>query len=179
MTAFPASGAAATLASLFACKAWADEELFAALSKIDSAAHAAQLHNALRILNHVHVVDRIFQAHLLGQPHGYTATNTQETPTRETLAASVRETDGWYVSYVAGLAPAALPEVIHFRFTDGDTGAMSREEILLHVITHGGYHRGAAGQVMRAAAVAPPRDLYTRYLHTHQPQRRAGRGEQR
>jgi uncharacterized damage-inducible protein DinB len=50
---------------------------------------------------------------------------------------------------------------------------MSREEILLHVITHGGYHRGNVGQVLKSISMAPPRDLYTKFLHRSEPQRRA------
>jgi hypothetical protein len=41
----------------------------------------AQHHQAVRLMNHIHVVDRIFIAHLTGQAHTYTATNTPDTPT--------------------------------------------------------------------------------------------------
>lgn len=161
-----------SLSSLFGYKAWANDELFAALACVDVAAHAAEVRNAIRILNHVYVVDRIFRGHLEGRAHGYSATNTKETPTLQALAAAAKELDSWYLTYVQALTPSQLQERVSFLFTDGDTGLMTREEILLHVITHGGYHRGAAGQVMRAASVAPPRDLYTRFLHASQPERR-------
>jgi len=49
---------------------------------------------------------------------------------------------------------------------------MSREEVLLHVIVHGGYHRGNVGQVLKSISVAPPRDLYTKFLHQNEPDRR-------
>jgi uncharacterized damage-inducible protein DinB len=161
-----------TLQSLFRYKAWANDELLTLLGSIDAAAHPTVVHTALRVLNHAHVVDRIFKGHLLGVAHGYTATNTQDTPALQALAAAVREVDGWYIDYVGSLGGAPLHEQIRFAFTDGDAGLMTREEILLHVITHGGYHRGQAGQVMRSAAVAAPRDLYTRYLHASEPERR-------
>ena len=45
--------------------------------------------------------------------------------------------------------------------------------ILLHVVTHGGYHRGNVGQVLKSISVAPPRDLYTKFLHQSEPARRA------
>jgi uncharacterized damage-inducible protein DinB len=161
-----------TLQTLFAYKAWANEELFALLGTIDAAAHATALHSAIRVLNHAHVVDCIFKGHLSGVPHGYPATNTKETPALQSLAAAAREVDAWYVAYVASLPAAGLQEQLRFTFTDGDAGLMTREEMLLHVITHNGYHRGQAGQVMRGAAVAPPRDLYTRFLHISEPERR-------
>jgi uncharacterized damage-inducible protein DinB len=159
------------LLSLFKYKTWANEELFALLATLPPE-HAEALHTSLRSLNHIYVVDRIFQAHLSGQPRPYDATNTPATPTLAQLQADVAATDAWYQSYVAGLSDAALLEVLNFSFTDGDPGRMSREEILLHVITHGGYHRGNVGQVLKSISVAPPRDLYTKFLHHSEPSRR-------
>jgi uncharacterized damage-inducible protein DinB len=49
---------------------------------------------------------------------------------------------------------------------------MTREEMLLHVITHGAYHRGNVGQVLKSISVVPPRDLYTKFLHVTEPSRR-------
>jgi len=76
------------------------------------------------------------------------------------------------VNYVSAVSESALAETLAFTFTDGDAGRMSREEILLHVITHGAYHRGNVGQVLKSISVAPPRDLYTKYLHGSEPARR-------
>lgn len=159
--------------SLFTYKAWADAELCDALRQADAAAHPAETHQALRILNHIHTVDRIFHAHLQGVPHGLAASNTPETPTLDELAARMRELDAWYVDHAAGLSPAMREEAVSFTFTDGDAGRMTRGEILLHVSLHGGYHRGAVGQVLRSIGIAPPRDLYTRHLHLAEPARRA------
>jgi uncharacterized damage-inducible protein DinB len=164
--------APSNLRSLFAYKAWANEELFGALAGLDAAAHPAEVHDAIRILNHVYVVDRIFKAHLEGLAHDYAATNTKATPSLQALTDAVKEVDSWYLAYAGNLAPSLLQEGVRFAFTDGDTGVMSREEILLHIINHGTYHRGAAGQVMRSASAAPPHDLYTRFLHAVQPERR-------
>jgi uncharacterized damage-inducible protein DinB len=160
------------LLSLFRYKAWANTELFAGLDKLDAVAHQAERHSAIRLLNHIHVVDRIFAAHLAGGSHGYTATNTPETPTLEALRDAVATTDRWYVDYIETLAPALLSEGLPFTFTDGAQGFMSRAEMLAHVATHGGYHRGAVGRIMAQLSVAPPRDIFTVYLHQAAPQRR-------
>ena len=172
MTAHPPASNPSTLQTLFGYKAWANDEILTALAGVDASVHRSAVHTATRILNHTHVVDCIFKAHLQGEPHAYTATNTQDTPTLQALGASMRAVDAWYVDHVARLSALALREQVRFSFTDGDTGLMTREEILLHVITHGGYHRGQAGQVLRGVSVAPPRDLYTRFLHASQPERR-------
>jgi len=162
-----------TLQSLFAQKSWANNELFNLLATVTAEEHAAAIHTATRTLNHIYVVDRIFHAHLLGERHGYLATNTEQTPELGQLHFAVAETDAWFEAYVAKLTTSQLGERITFRFTDGDTGTMSREEMLAHVITHGAYHRGNVGQVLKSISMAPPRDLYTKFLHVSEPARRA------
>jgi len=157
--------------SLFAYKAWANAELFTALGQL-APAHAEPLHTCIRTLNHIYVVDRLFRARLAGEPAPFHATNTKETPTLAQLRADVEATDAWYVDYTARLTDATLAQVLDFTFADGDAGRMSVEEILLHVSLHGGYHRGNVGQVLKSIDVAPPRDLYTKFLHQSQPQRR-------
>lgn len=161
-----------SLQSLFAQKSWANNELFNALAAIPSEQHANEIHSATRTLNHIYVVDRIFRAHLLGEAHGYASTNTDKTPELGDLQFAVAETDAWFEAYVSAVAEIRLEESISFRFTDGDAGTMTREEMLFHVITHGAYHRGNVGQVMKSISMAPPRDLYTKFLHVREPARR-------
>jgi uncharacterized damage-inducible protein DinB len=76
------------------------------------------------------------------------------------------------MNYAATATAEQLGEKIPFRFTDGDHGSMTREEMLLHVITHGAYHRGNVGQILKSIDVAPRRDLYTKFLHVSEPARR-------
>jgi uncharacterized damage-inducible protein DinB len=42
---------------------------------------------------------------------------------------------------------------------------MSREEMLMHVITHGTGHRGQVSAVMLLNSVSPAKDGFTTYLH--------------
>lgn len=161
-----------TLKSLFAYKAWAHRELFALLATLPPE-HAEALHTCMRTLNHIYVVDRLFRARLSAEPQPFEATNTKETPTLAQLRADVEATDAWYVSHVSALPASACAEMLDFTFADGDRGRMSREEILLHVVTHGGYHRGNVGQVLKSISVVPPRDLYTKFLHQSEPARRS------
>jgi uncharacterized damage-inducible protein DinB len=161
-----------SIQDLFAQKSWANNELFNALAAIPQEPHSEALHAAMRMLNHIYVVDRIFRAHLAGERYGYAATNTDATPELGALQFDVAETDAWFEGYVASVNEAQLGEAIAFRFTDGDAGTMTREEVLFHVITHGSYHRGNVGQIMKSISVAPPRDLYTKFLHVREPARR-------
>ncbi len=151
----------ALLHSLFKYKAWANEELFANIERMDPDAHESERHAAIRLLNHVFVVDQIFAAHLSGVRHDYSGTNTPETPSFEELRSAVAKSDTWYIEYVGKMSPENLKEEIRFAFVDGALGCMSREEILAHVATHGDYHRGAVGRILPPASVEP----FTVYLH--------------
>lgn len=165
--------ASTLLQALFRYKAWANEELFSELERLDPAGHEAQRHTAIRVLNHVYVVDQIFAAHLSGKAHAYTRTNTADIPSLSELHRAVMASDHWYLDYVAALPAELLSDRVHFSFTDGKKGCMSREEILAHVATHGGYHRGAVGRIATQLSTAPPNDTLTTYLHMAEPERRA------
>jgi uncharacterized damage-inducible protein DinB len=152
-----------TLRRLFRHKAWADDELLTALAELGGASPITAM--AIRALSHSHIVDRIFAAHLRRAAHGYTSANSSEMPTLEALSADIRNSDREYIDYVSTLDRDHLAERIDFAFTDGAPGRMSREEMLLHVITHGVGHRGQVSAIMLLNALPPARDGFTTYLH--------------
>ena len=86
-------------------------------------------------------------------------------PTLEDLSADIRKSDREYIDYVSALDRDQLAEQIDFAFTDGAPGRMSREEMLMHVITHGVGHRGQVSAVMLLNSVTPAKDGFTTYLH--------------
>ena len=99
------------LRSLFMYKISANEGLFAEFAKIDQNERQSEQHAAIRVLNHIYVVDRIFAAHLSGQKHGYSGTNTPETPSVDRLRSAVAQSDRSYVEYVENVLPEKLQEV--------------------------------------------------------------------
>jgi uncharacterized damage-inducible protein DinB len=120
---------------------------------------------AVKALSHTYVVDQIFAAHMKGRHHGFASPNLSEMPTLESLSADFRTSDQDYIEYVSALDPHQLLEQIDFRFTDGAPGRMSREEMLLHVITHGVGHRGQVSALMLLNSLTPAKDGITTYLH--------------
>jgi uncharacterized damage-inducible protein DinB len=154
----------ATLQRLFRYKAWANDELLTTLAKLGSASPVTGL--AIKALSHTYVVDRIFAAHMARKPHGYTSANLTELPSLEDLSTEMRASDRAYVDTVAALTHDQLAERIDFAFTDGAPGSMSREEMLMHVITHGAGHRGQVSALMLLNALPPAADGFTTYLHT-------------
>jgi uncharacterized damage-inducible protein DinB len=149
---------------LIEIKRWADAGLYGAV-----AAHRPSLSDTdagllRQVLDHMHVVDRIFRAHLTGAPHAFTAARSEVLPSFEALEARVRETDDWYGAYVAGLAETAFDELVDFVFTSGKPARMTRGEIVLHVCLHGTTHRGQAGALLQLRGLAPSRDSITDWL---------------
>jgi uncharacterized damage-inducible protein DinB len=160
------------LQSLLAYQAWANDELMEKLAGLDRHRHERERHGALRLINHIHVVSRIFTAHLAGVAHGYASDNTEETPEPAELRAALQASDRWHLDYLEALGEQRLSEPVAFAFTDGDNGRMTRQEMLTHVVLHGGYHRGEVGRMLAGIAVSPPWDTYAVHLHRSEPSRR-------
>lgn len=141
-------------------KAWADEVFYASLAKLPEAELTAPkpivFGSLLRTLNHVYAMDRVWQAHLLGRPHGLTTRNPQDCPPFADLRRAQAEMDAWYVGYADSLDEARLGERVAFTFIGGGAGAMRRGDILLHVVNHATYHRGHAADMLYEAKQVPP-----------------------
>ena len=162
-----------TLVSLFKYKAWANVELHAALEKFDAQQHPNEFRAMLHTLDHTNVVDRIFQGHLIGTNAPiFKAAHSEPTPSLSELRKMVRSTDDWYLQFASSVSAERLKHRVHFTFTDGDEGTMSCEEMLLHVITHSGYHRGSIGQMLEDMGTDSPPDSLTKFLHRQEPERR-------
>jgi uncharacterized damage-inducible protein DinB len=149
---------------LIAIKRWADRGLCDVLSEKFERLSKEDASIMLRILDHIHVVDRIFQHHLKGLPHGFQAPRSERLPELEPLARSMREVDDWYASYIDSLTREDFAQPVEFAFTSGKPARMRRGEIILHVCLHGTYHRGNAGAVLQLKGFTPSRDAITDFL---------------
>src|SRR5215468_1623789 len=113
---------------LVAAKLWADRGLYDVVGQ-----NLDQLTNEdtsilLRILDHMHAVDRIFQHHLQGLPHTFKAPRSDTLPDLRTLANSVREIDDWYACYVDNSSQSDFEQPVEFVFTNGSPARMRRGE---------------------------------------------------
>ena len=151
-------------AQLIDIKRWADRGLYDVVSRNFDRLTAEEASIMLRIFDHIHVVDRIFQHHLQGLPHTFLAPRSEKMPELQTLADSAREVGDWYASYVGGLTEDDFEQPVDFVFTSGKPALMRRGEIILHVCLHGTYHRGNAGAVLQLKGLTPSRDAITDFL---------------
>jgi uncharacterized damage-inducible protein DinB len=101
-------------------------------------------------------MDRVWQAHLLAEPHGYTTRNPADHPSFGELRNKQLEIDAWFVSHADSLGVDALSQVDRFTFIGGGSGAMSRENIFLHVVNHTTYHRGHVADMLYHQSMSPP-----------------------
>jgi len=143
-------------------KHWANELLFAAVAELPEEALLAPqpivFGNLLRTLNHVLAMDHVWQCHLLGEPHGLSTRNPDYCSPFAEIAAAQGRMDSWYIEYADALPADRREEIVEFTFIGGNPGAMSREDILLHAVNHGTYHRGHIAGMMRPWRPPPVTD---------------------
>jgi uncharacterized damage-inducible protein DinB len=53
--------------------------------------------NIAHTFNHILVVERIFQAHLEGRPHGYAKRNTEDSPPFQTVREDLERMDNFFI----------------------------------------------------------------------------------
>jgi len=154
-------------------KAWADDVIFEAAARLPAGEaekpRQSVFRNLVHTLNHVYVIDRVFQCHLEGRAHGYTARNTEQYPPLPVLAQMQREMDRWYVGWADAQTEAALGERVDFEYIGGGAGSMTRGEILLHVVNHATYHRGFVADFFYQGPVRPPATDFTVFLRDARP----------
>jgi uncharacterized damage-inducible protein DinB len=151
-------------ATLIRFKQWADLGLHGAIAESFDRLDAMDQMIVPLVLDHFHVVDRIFQHHLQGLPHGFHGPRSEVTPSLAQLAEDTRRVDAWYVDYVDSLAASAFDEPLNFVFTSGKPARMTRGEIILHVCLHGTYHRGNVGILLQKCGAPSYPDGVTDYL---------------
>jgi uncharacterized damage-inducible protein DinB len=148
--------------------AWANRVIFEAVAALPPGEaekpRSTLFKNMVHSLNHNYVIDRIFQAHLEGRAHGYSARNTPEHPPLAELWRAQQELDAWYVNWAESTPEPALDETVRFEFVGGGKGAMTRGQMLLHVVNHTSYHRGFVADLFFQVPARPPITDLTVYL---------------
>lgn len=140
--------------------AWANRAMFAAVAALPEGEPTKERQtlfgNMVHTLNHNYVIGLIWQAHLNGHAHGFTARNTPDHPALQELRLAQERLDAWYIAQSDSLAPEALAERLSFTLIGGNRGEMTRAEILLHVVNHCTYHRGWVSDLFFQVPARPP-----------------------
>jgi uncharacterized damage-inducible protein DinB len=143
---------------------WADRLTFGAVAALPPGEVVRErptlFKTIIGTLNHNYVIDLIWQAHLEGREHGFEARNLVLHEKLDELWRAQQAINQWYVDWSERQSADSLDETVRFRFIGGEGGAMTRGEILLHVVNHATYHRGwIAEMFFEVPARNPTTDL--------------------
>lgn len=153
-------GARATARTLTRYNAWANRLFFDAVAALPAGEaekpRQTLFRNIVHTLNHNYVIDDIFRSHVEGRAHGYTARNTAEPPPFAELWQRQQTFDAWFVLWSDALDEDELDRMLSFGFVGGGDGAMTLNEIILHLVNHTSYHRGFAADMFYQVPAKPP-----------------------
>ncbi len=99
-------------------------------------------------VDHILLVAEVFRAHLEGTAHPHQSRHRPETRPFSIVADALRQMNKHYIDYADSLDEGGLDQIVRFTFVGGGEGAMTRAEILLHLVNHATYHRGFISTLM-------------------------------
>lgn len=140
--------------------AWANRQLFDAVAALPPGEATKQrqtlFKNMVNTLNHLYTVDLIWQSHLEKRDHGIPALNTVLHPELAELRPAQEAMDAWYIAWTDGETDASLQTPVSFTLIGGNTGVMTRGQVMLHVMNHTTYHRGFVADLFYQVPARPP-----------------------
>ena len=145
-------------------KAWSNDLSFANVSSLpekeQTKVRKTTFKTMVSTLNHIYVIDMIFQSHLTGVKHGYTARNTPEHPPLLELWEKQKVLNEWYINYISSVSEEDFLTQIEFEFVGGGKGTMTPNQIILHLVNHCTYHSGFVSDMMyQVPAIVPANDI--------------------
>jgi uncharacterized damage-inducible protein DinB len=143
---------------------WATSTLYRELDRLDEASYRRELGlffgSIHATLNHLLVVDHLWHARLVGEPHPYAALNAQAEADRGRLRERLLARGSVWSTYLDGLSDADLAGMADFRKVDGTPARLPRASCVLHVFNHGTHHRGQISAALtQLGGQAPEMDL--------------------
>ncbi|HEY1379196.1 MAG TPA: DinB family protein [Gemmataceae bacterium] len=131
---------------LFAYAAWANARALAAVRSTPDPAEG------LRLLGHVLAAEHVWLSRLRGTAPAHPVWPAL---TADECAGLAEENRAGYAAFLDGLTDEDFPRRVRYRTTKGVEYETAVADILTHVATHGGYHRGQIARAVRAGGGVP------------------------
>jgi uncharacterized damage-inducible protein DinB len=104
-------------------KRWANQRLFDSLAALPpgevNKERVSVFKNMIGTLNHIYVVDCIWQAHLEGRGHGIKTSHDLLHPDLAELRLAQKDIDHWYCDWSERQTNASLDKPVEFSFVSG------------------------------------------------------------
>ena len=104
--------------------------------------------NMIHTMNHIYIVDLIWQHHLEGRDHKMTARNSKDHPPLDEMRRVHAASDAWYEAWSDKQTDETMNDRRPVTLIGGNRVVMSLAEMLLHLYHHTAYHRGYVGDMM-------------------------------
>jgi uncharacterized damage-inducible protein DinB len=155
---------------LFAYNAWANNQVFEALSKIPESEYLRDLKSGHASLGGmmVHLIgaEKIWLSRLVGRPET-SLIGLQDAPTLKLLKRTWEDVAARMARLLAKRDDRSLQREVAYTTTDGAEFSNSSQQILQHVVNHSSYHRGQIAAMMRQVGAEPANtDLIAFFRHT-------------
>jgi uncharacterized damage-inducible protein DinB len=152
-------------------RTWADGLLYASVAQLPvaevSKTRQTLFKSIIGTLNHNYVVDLIWKANLLGEPHGFSRRDEILHPKLDDLFQAQQRESQWFEVWAAKQTESSLAEVIPFKYVSGQEFAMSRGAMLMHLVNHASYHRGWVCEMFFEIPAKPPVTDIPVFLESH------------
>lgn len=149
-----------TIQMLTRYNAWANKAIFEAVAALPAGEADKErptlFRNMINTLNHIHVVDLIWRAHIERRAHGIAALNTVLYTDLNELWRAQQAIDAWFIAWGDTLSETDADETVHFTLIGGRQGEMRRREIVMHLVNHTSYHRGFVADMFGQIPARPP-----------------------
>jgi uncharacterized damage-inducible protein DinB len=141
-------------------RAWADTLTYDAVASLPPGAAAKErttlFKSMIGTLNHNYLIDCVWQAHLEGRDHGFSARNLILYADLAGLWEAQQAMNRWWIDWSEVQSDRSLAETVNFRFIGGAASAMTRGAMLLHVVNHATYHRGWIAEMFFGVPASNP-----------------------
>jgi uncharacterized damage-inducible protein DinB len=143
---------------LLAYNYWARDRILASADQLSEdqlmRPLASSFGSVLDTLVHMHFAEWIWYQRWQGVSPTARPDTTQ-------LTSVVALRDAWHPleqqirAFVESLGPADLSRVIEYKLMSGQTASSSFWQMIVHVVNHGGYHRGQVATMLRMIGAKP------------------------